>query len=707
MSGAWEQAVNSVLPSDQPVRDRDDLIKMPWVSDTVLKVVTPDADNQYDLSSVGAENWDAQKWGVGYLPNGNGFPVPIVFFVGAKINYALLDASEGTLAQLYGVGPQLDLLLQNGNNGATHLPSFDTFAQTMRGAKQFLTEQSRQVQGWADEIGSGEQLDGQAAKALQRAVESISLRLDEFGRLIADEQGLAQLAHARDQLRTEIQSLSTKFNAWFNSQLAAPARAVQAALDKYLSTDVGGLDLFNLDGPLGNAGMGGETGGFTENLDAEAKSMWMDNYAVMLDRGTDGDFNQAQSTLSGTTALIPKNPQIGPIDTGGAGASGGDYQQQFQDQQQQAQQQAQEQQQQAQQQAQQQQQQAQEQQQQAQEQAQQQQQEAQQQAQEQQQNAQEQQQNAQEQAQQQQQEAQQKAQEQPGQDQPGQDQTGQQEQAQRNAAEQQKNASAALAGLHGSGQDQQGPDASAPPPGDGTGQQPPPGAGLLPGGGAPQWNPSQLSPDSLNRLRGGPGGGSDVVGPDGKPATYPDGTPINAPEGSRINSDGSITKPDGSLLLDRNGNPVKVDPGSTLQNPDPHTGGGYLPPFPRNLLPDAHLSGNGKLTVPPPTPDGVRRSPELGAEIGDPTRRSTVNSSALDEQLRRPANPMTESGPRTMRGSGGSQSPMMPPPPMGGGAGAGQDKERQRSTWLAEEEETWNPGGGVSTAIGRWSSEAR
>ncbi|MFB7614108.1 hypothetical protein [Kitasatospora sp. NPDC056181] len=56
---------------------------------------------------------------------------------------------------------------------------------------------------------------------------------------------------------------------------------------------------------------------------------------------------------------------------------------------------------------------------------------------------------------------------------------------------------------------------------------------------------------------------------------------------------------------------------------------------------------------------------------------------------------------RSVATTGGSGAPMVPP--MGGGAGGGQgEKSRQRTTWLAEDEEVWGTdSGAVSGVIGR------
>ncbi|TYC70452.1 hypothetical protein [Streptomyces sp. CB01881] len=57
---------------------------------------------------------------------------------------------------------------------------------------------------------------------------------------------------------------------------------------------------------------------------------------------------------------------------------------------------------------------------------------------------------------------------------------------------------------------------------------------------------------------------------------------------------------------------------------------------------------------------------------------------------------------RRVATTGGAGAPMMPPPGGAGGAAGQGEKERQRTTWLAEDEEVWGTdAGGVTGVIGR------
>ncbi|RKT84770.1 hypothetical protein SAMN05421805_12530 [Saccharopolyspora antimicrobica] len=231
------------------------------------------------------------------------------------------------------------------------------------------------------------------------------------------------------------------------------------------------------------------------------------------------------------------------------------------------------------------------------------------------------------------------------------------------------------------------------------------------------------------------GGGPDGLGtssiftPDGEVMRGPDGTPLSVPNGSVINPDGTVTKPDGSKVLGPDGKPLVLPQGSSIK---PNTsllspsGSPYLGPDGRpiygpqgsSLSPTGHLlDPNGRMIFGPggkpiTVPDAVHNSTKLAtgpgkqlnlgpAEIGDPAKRSTVNSSALDDKLRKPFSIGTESmGPGGRSGQNGQQ-PMMPPPMAGGGAGGQGERERQKTTWLSEEEETWGATGGFTGAIGR------
>uniref|UniRef100_A0AAU2K1W2 AAWKG family protein n=1 Tax=Streptomyces sp. NBC_00049 TaxID=2903617 RepID=A0AAU2K1W2_9ACTN len=222
--------------------------------------------------------------------------------------------------------------------------------------------------------------------------------------------------------------------------------------------------------------------------------------------------------------------------------------------------------------------------------------------------------------------------------------------------------------------------------------------------------------EHLNPL-GGNAGAETKHNPDGSTTTkYPDGT-----VDQKFQDGGhKITYPDGrTVTTDADGRTVSVTGGPTGLGPN--TSSGRLSDFDYYDYPDDYrksgssLSGGGYGSGGPsaPTPLGVNPlghsltpPPGTGAGTavpGERTRASALNESAAARgrtaqlaaeeaaALRRPATT-----------SGGM--PMMPP--MGGGMGGGgqstQSDERERATWVSEDEDVWGTDeGGVSAVIGR------
>ncbi|WP_435972358.1 hypothetical protein [Streptomyces sp. Qhu_M48] len=229
---------------------------------------------------------------------------------------------------------------------------------------------------------------------------------------------------------------------------------------------------------------------------------------------------------------------------------------------------------------------------------------------------------------------------------------------------------------------------------------------------------------------------------------------IRLPEGAKVLADGTVVDAKGKPLLDSNGNPYALPKGATLKDgivvdangnpisrthqlltnaehaitsrPDPKTitsggpggnkhltdglgtgaGGGAGG---RKFVTDGLGSGGGgigdgaRLKGTSTTVGGATGLGERAARmLGLPTQTPPTGSSAAPGADGRQSSGGPGSGP------GASQSSMMPPmmPPMSpGGAGAGQPnqgKDRQRTTWLTEDEDTWGTDtGSVSGVIGR------
>ncbi|MDA3627905.1 hypothetical protein OU415_20900 [Saccharopolyspora sp. WRP15-2] len=722
--------MNSVLPSDQPIRDRNDLAgpgSPSWIEDAGISVggVSP--------------SWDVVRGGTTTVTN-NGQSSTLTVQIWVKLNWGLLRDNY-TLQQLFGLGEQwLDPLVRGGANSVTRQPSFGELADTLEGARDFLDRKRDDVASWAKQIESGGELEGATATAVQNVLQSLSKQIGAFSAEISDSVLVGQLRESGTKLGTELNQLLDKFIDWRNgsavgnadawtgwnnnknyadpvgkpggeeANLSNPAHAVAAALNKYqLSVNIGynqqngSWDVKDVDFGLGDARDGAA---LKENLDKEAKQEWLNYFAAKLDPGTDSTFNDVQSEYQSTKNNMPQQPKFGPVGAGGGdqppgggngngGGSGADQNvdipptdtntdvpptdtntdvpptdENSGDQNVDV----------------------------------------------------------------------------PPTDENSGDQNVDVPPTDENSGDQ--NVDVPPTDENSDGQDFDAPDTDldgqddanggkgslTDPNNHGGGQTPPPPPPVT------TFNPSQFTPNGMNNLFPNSGGGSGVVGPDGKLLTKPDGSPLNLPPGAKINPDGTVTKADGTQLRDANGNLVKVPPGSSIQpdfppgsvvNPDgtvttpdgtqlrdshgnvvkvppnsiyhPNSSNSsFYPPLGKMTLPpDLHTSGNKFSSYNPSGLETTKRGGFGSAEINDPTRRSTVNSSALDDALRKPTNPATESSFKGGKGGAGGQQPMMPPPMAGGAGGGDQNKDRQRTTWLSEDADTWNTDEGFSGAIGR------
>jgi hypothetical protein len=238
--------------------------------------------------------------------------------------------------------------------------------------------------------------------------------------------------------------------------------------------------------------------------------------------------------------------------------------------------------------------------------------------------------------------------------------------------------------------------------------------------------------------------GSPVLGANGQPLTVPKGSTIGqsngaagnvvVPQGSKINTNGTVTGPNGKEVLDSNGNPLVLAKGSTIGADGTVLGpNGKAVPLSSQLLTDQEqaLSGPGS-TVLTGTGDGSVAALQTsvptvgGAQItgtgtgmdqasldhgGVPTETSLATTgtatTSSDDGLTSALGSGTGSSTGTTSGtssttSSGDEMPMMPGGMGGGGMGQQGGQDRQRTTWLAEEEEVWGTDiDAVSGTIGR------
>ncbi|MGW1229336.1 AAWKG family protein [Streptomyces sp. NPDC002530] len=122
------------------------------------------------------------------------------------------------------------------------------------------------------------------------------------------------------------------------------------------------------------------------------------------------------------------------------------------------------------------------------------------------------------------------------------------------------------------------------------------------------------------------------------------------------------------------------------------TDGGRVPPLGLNPLGGQGLTPGGASAAGAGLAAQGTRSTAVGEAAGARSARAAQLAAEEAAALRRPA---------TTSSSGGS--PMMPPMGgMGGMGGGTQSDERERSTWVSEDEDTWGTDeGGVSAVIGR------
>jgi len=207
---------------------------------------------------------------------------------------------------------------------------------------------------------------------------------------------------------------------------------------------------------------------------------------------------------------------------------------------------------------------------------------------------------------------------------------------------------------------------------------------------------------------GGPGGAF-RAGPGGPPVAAvpigPDGQPLRGPNGEPL-----VLGPDGRPLPGGLG----AIPG--LRRFDP-TGGRPVDPFEPPVAPrlPLHTAGGGGL------PAGVGGRPGLpetagpleGAVPGRPGTPAvpevgTVRAPAFGSPFQRGVGPATaaqELGAEAAAarlGAGAGSGGMYPPPMMGGGgAGGDQNRDRERGTWLLEDDEVWTDGAAPVGVLGR------
>ncbi|MFG2914743.1 hypothetical protein ACGF0D_17860 [Kitasatospora sp. NPDC048298] len=274
----------------------------------------------------------------------------------------------------------------------------------------------------------------------------------------------------------------------------------------------------------------------------------------------------------------------------------------------------------------------------------------------------------------------------------------------------------------------------------------PPGSDVPPGTGGGIYGTNAKVPKGSRVREDGT-----VIGPDGKEVLDRDGNPVVLPKGGSIAGDGTLLDSTGRPISDvsqrytdrqhaidaimgggsgggggigsgggtrlpATGSDWKLDLGSSFGGHDLESGAGGLGPY-TGLLGGGGTGGLGAGGLGP----GGGQLPKLVSSGGGVSARAIENSGGLTPGGKAAAAAAAESAAaekaalqkasamsaeeaamrgRSMATSGGG----MPMGPMGGGGmGGGQgEKDRQRTTWLAEDEEVWGTDtGAVSGVIGR------
>ncbi|MEU5850477.1 hypothetical protein [Saccharopolyspora shandongensis] len=722
---AWEQSLKYLVPNDSDVTGRALVAgdsSNPWIKSIDYREQHPKGGG-YEIPTT-PDQWDiylqfdiqsiSGTASVGQHNSAYGTDSSNVIYIGINLDWEQFNPNS-TWQKFIDVGDKLlDPLVTGGgeaniNGGvATSIPSFTSAEEMLIRTQQFLDHWGELMTSQSKNVGSGADLSGDFAQKYQSLLENAGQQL----RILAEQVYDSNIQGYLESGKTEIANLSNgllqAFTHWrppaewksaagmLNNPLGCVHMALAQANISLTYNNVGNVDHFS---GFGQDRLDVESDDFRLALDKQAKSLW----DFSLQQGLDPTATQLQShadaTFSSMAARFPK-PKLGPIASSYSSTSEqdknkqqlDDLQKQLLDQQNQN----------------------------AKDQG----------------NFQKQQQDDYKQQQQDQQQKQQDLQKQN--EQGGGGTTGgnlgvgngngngnldQLNKTDQNGQNGNKNS---LGNLNTGGNNGLGGNNHQ------LNQSPPPlqnfstGGNLGLGGGSGGGGGGKI---------GGPNdplaGKSSVINPDGTLAKGPDGSTITVPNGSKVNPNGTVTGPDGKLVTGPDGQPVKVDPHAQVQpnvavrNPDgslytaPNGSSIYGPPGsiagPNGSILDpkgsAMFGPGGRLLGPAGSVSSGLGSSKFGLggmdsslkttgptgppEIGDPTKRSTVNGSALEEAMRKPSAMQTESQLKN------GQNPVMPPPMGGGGAGGPGDKERNRNTWLAEEAEKWGTEGGFTAAIGR------
>ncbi|MGW3635124.1 hypothetical protein ACWD7F_34145 [Streptomyces sp. NPDC005122] len=287
-SGDWERAVGTFASStDGTITGRDEV-----AGNGAATWLLPQAHGwtwRRDDGIAGADYWPAydawNSWNYRGLINSR----PNSFVLGVNMDWAKWgNEADGPLAKFTHAGEILNAVNPPNENDTTSSNSFSSAAFALQGVDEWLQDWMPTIRGWSDELNvSGGNWNGSAASEFKWMLDQFHIELQKMHLQLTNAPYLEDLGHNGDVLWTATGKVNEAFQTWFNSLYAWPVNCVENAL--YLATrgkgpDVtlwpdGSLKYFTFNTPLGEV----QTQEFWDNLEAAAKQIWMDNVHTLLD----------------------------------------------------------------------------------------------------------------------------------------------------------------------------------------------------------------------------------------------------------------------------------------------------------------------------------------------------------------------------------------------------------------------------------------
>ncbi|SOB82721.1 hypothetical protein [Streptomyces sp. 1331.2] len=235
MGHTWDEAITFLgSTSDGKSTSAQDVFKddKPWIdtsntyADDVSGWQTPDGKD----TGVHLDSWVA--WYFQYkVPAGTVYNASYV--VGCHILYPNLDGAGGKLAAFTGSTEPFKRLYKAlpRTNDRLDVPQFEKLANLLLDVMILLDGWIKEVEGFANTVAKKDSdWQGSAAGAFRAVLMALRNELDADNRNITQGGVGSYLLSCRDALNTAFETLNTAWEAWFNSTLAWPTNCVTAAL---------------------------------------------------------------------------------------------------------------------------------------------------------------------------------------------------------------------------------------------------------------------------------------------------------------------------------------------------------------------------------------------------------------------------------------------------------------------------------------------